>query len=79
MPYKGDNQTVAMYVLLPEDNSTVFDLLEKLTAEILDDIFNGVYFGVENVCVLRFPKFSLDKVEFEADLIPVCLKMAKNV
>lgn len=78
MPYKGDNQTVAMYVLLPEHNSTVFELLEKLTPKILDDIFNGVYFGIENVCV-RFTTFSLDKVEFEANLIPVCLKAAKNI
>lgn len=71
MPYKGDDQTISMYVLLPEN---IEDLLEKLTPEILDDIFNGVYFGVGDV-VLIFPtKLSFEK---EADLIPVCLKVPR--
>lgn len=75
MPYKGDNQTISMYVLLPENKPTAFDdILTKLTPGILNDIFDGVYFGVENVCVF-FPKFSIEK---EADLISVWLQVTKT-
>lgn len=71
MPYKSENQMIAMYVFLPEFKPTsIDDLLMKLTSELLDDIFNGVYFSQHDVDVnVKFPKFAFEK---KADLIPVC-------
>lgn len=65
MPYDGANQIISLYV----KPTAIDDLLQKLTPELLDDIFNGKYFvGVEDVFI-QFPKFSFEK---SADLIPVC-------
>lgn len=69
MPLKGDNQTISMYVLLPESGTTVEDLLKKITPGFLDDIFKSVNLKPEKI-FLRYPLIPFEK---EVDLIPVCL------
>lgn len=69
-PFKGDNQTISMYVLLPDNGtSSVEDLLEKITPEILDDIFKGVNLMPEKM-FFHYPEIPFEK---EVDLIPVCI------
>lgn len=68
MPYKGENERFSMYVLLPANTSTAIDeLLGKLTAPILNDVFNGVY--LKSTIFVSLPKFSIDKT---SDLESVC-------
>lgn len=70
LPFKGDNQTISMYVLLPENGTTAFeDLLKEITPEFLDDIFKGVNLGPEST-FLQYPENPFGN---EVDLIPVCI------
>lgn len=68
MPYKGENERFSMYILMPANTSTAIDeLLGKLTASILNDVFNGVH--EESTISVSLPKFSIDK---DSDLESVC-------
>lgn len=68
MPYKGENERFSLYVFLPSDNSTtIADLLGKLTPQILDDVFSGVYLKLKPDVVVQIPKFSFQK---KSNLIP---------
>lgn len=68
MPYKGENERFSMYVLMPAKTPTAVDeLLEKLTAPILNDVFNGVHWELK--LPVSLPKFSIDK---ESDMESVC-------
>lgn len=68
IPYKGENERFSMYILMPAKTPTAIDeLLGKLTAPILDDVFNGSY--SETTIGVSLPKFSIDK---ESDLESVC-------
>lgn len=68
MPYKGENERFSMYVLLPANTPTAIDeLLGKLTAPILNDVFNGDYW--KPTVSVSLPKFSIDK---ESELESVC-------
>lgn len=68
MPYKGENERFSMYVLMPAKTPTAIDeLLGKLTAPILNDVFNGVH--EESTISVSLPKFSIHK---DSDLESVC-------
>ena len=75
MPYEDTNETLSMFIFLPDASSTNIDvLLDKLSPEILDNVFNGhrsVYRPShinENIFV-GLPKFSF---ESEINLHEVC-------
>lgn len=60
MPYKGENNRFSMYIFLPEKSRTAIDeLLEELSPNILDDVFNGTY--LETEVYVAFPKFSFEQ------------------
>ncbi|XP_055313233.1 serpin B4-like [Sitodiplosis mosellana] len=41
MPYKGDNGTISMFIFLPNESTSVGQLLDGLTAKVIDFVFNG--------------------------------------
>lgn len=60
MPYKGENESISMFIFLPKSTPTAIDeLLSKLTPDILDDVFNYDHYGR---IIVSFPKFSIDKI-----------------
>lgn len=68
MPYKGEDESISMYVFLPIFTPTSIDeLLEALTPEILDEAFMG---GLQREVEVEFPKISFERT-FE--LVPVCV------
>lgn len=70
MPYAGENDRFSMYIFLPAKSPTSIDeLLKKLTADILDDILNGINMTFGLSIGVTFPKFSFEK---KSELIPVC-------
>lgn len=79
MPYEDTNESLSMFIFLPDASSTAIDvLLDQLSPEILDNVFNGhssVYRPSpyemtynENIFV-RIPKFAF---ESGIDLSAVC-------
>lgn len=59
MPYKGENESIAMFILLPKSTPTAIDeLLSKLTADILDDVFS---YGSYGRIIVSLPKISIEK------------------
>lgn len=65
MPYKGENGAISMFIFLAVF-TTINNFLEKLTAEMLDEILNReiVRLWVD----LKLPKISLEQ---KFDLMPV--------
>lgn len=67
MPYADER--FSMYIFLPAKSPTSIDeLLKKLTADILDDILNGINMEYGLSIGITFPKFSIDQ---KSNLIPV--------
>lgn len=72
MPYKGEDGSVSMYIFLPVFTvSAIDELLEKITPEILDDVFSG---GLQREVDVEFPKISFER-KFE--LVPVSVNDLK--
>lgn len=66
MPYKDENESMSMFIFLPDNSPSAIDvLLDKLSSEILDDVFNrrpnrhGLFYKYD--IVVSLPKFSLEK------------------
>ena len=59
MPYQTEDESIAMFVFLPNENSptAVDDLLNKLSFETLCEVLDGQQQETVNV---KFPKMSLD-------------------
>lgn len=62
MPYRGANESISMFVFLPVSRAptAIDEMLNKITPEILDDVFSGVILHYVRTH-LNFPKFSFDK------------------
>lgn len=71
MPSKGENERISMFVFLPWPDTSIDELLEKLTVNILDDALNGVYLSAKNEISVSFPKFSF---EYKPELVSVSQK-----
>lgn len=66
MPYKGEDGSISMFIFLPVFTvSAIDEFLEKITPEILDDVFSG---GLQREVDIEFPKISFER-KFE--LVPV--------
>lgn len=75
MPYEDENESLSMFIFMPDASSTaIAELLDKLSPEILDNIFSGhrsIYrptYINENIHV-SLPKFSFKST---IDLSSVC-------
>lgn len=73
MPYKDENESMAMFISLPDHSPSAMDvLLDKLSPEILDDVFNrrpsSYGFFHEDDVLVSLPKFSLEN---SCELSPV--------
>lgn len=75
MPYQGDNQTISMFIFLPNESTSIAQLLDGLTAKVLDFVFNEKFSNTPEFNIyskeldIIFPKISLEK---ESLLKPVC-------
>lgn len=66
MPYKGEDESISMFIFLPVFHVNAIDeLLENITPEILDEVFEG---GLQREVDVEFPKISFER-KFE--LVPV--------
>lgn len=66
MPYKGEDDSISMFIFLPVFHVNAIDeLLENITPEILDEVFEG---GLQREVDVEFPKLSFER-KFE--LVPV--------
>lgn len=76
IPFKDDNQTISMYVLLPENRPTAIDdLLVALTLQILDDLFNGEYYASLCSMYIHLPKFSMKNSRFQPSMLANVTKL----
>lgn len=66
-----------MYVLLPENRPTAIDdLLEALTPEILDGLFNDEYYASLCSVYIHLPKISMEKTSrFQPSLLANVIKL----
>ncbi|XP_031638863.1 serine protease inhibitor 88Ea-like isoform X2 [Contarinia nasturtii] len=66
MPYEDENESLSMFIFLPDASSTAIDvLLDKLSPEILDNVFSGhrsVYRPtyINEEIFVSLPKFSFE-------------------
>lgn len=66
MPYKGEDDAISMFIFLPVFRVNAIDeLLDNITPEILDEVFEG---GLQREVDVEFPKISFER-KFE--LVPV--------
>lgn len=66
MPYKGEEDAISMFIFLPVFRVNAIDeLLQNITPEILDEVFEG---GLQREVDVEFPKISFER-KFE--LVPV--------
>lgn len=69
MPYKGEDDAISMFIFLPVFHVNAIDeLLENITPEILDEVFEG---GLQREVDVEFPKISFER-RFE--LAPVSIQ-----
>lgn len=72
MPYKDESELISMFIFLPDNSPSAIDVfLDKLSPEILDDVFNpnidGHFYKYD--VFVSHPKFSLKR---SYDLSSVC-------
>lgn len=66
MPYKGEDGSISMFIFLPVFAvNSIDEFLEKVTPEMLNDVFSG---GLQREVEVEFPKISFER-KFE--LVPV--------
>ncbi len=65
MPYKVD--TLEMLILLPNDRNGLRKVEDKLSAEMVQSVFNNLERATPRKVILSLPRF---KIEFGASLIP---------